>query len=84
MSINRSIIIAFCLLYSMGSLAEDDDTKPVTRREFQDGQLVREKQEVEVYDYHSGSYFSVFVYRETDQAKPESESKNQPTLQQKP
>lgn len=54
-------------------LAEQDDDKPVTSIiEIKGGKIAKEKHEIEIYDYHSGTYNTVDVYRE-----PKADSKTE-------
>jgi hypothetical protein len=78
----------FLVLMSLGVSAEDTDklTKTTTIN-VEGGKLVREKQEVEVYDYHTGTFYSVHVYREIDKDKKsaaEPVDPNQPSTKNRP
>ena len=54
------------MLVSGFALADEDDKDVTEFVEFQGGKLVKERLEVEIYDYHTGTYYTVDVYREPD------------------
>lgn len=70
------------MLVPLMLLADDDDKTVSTTINVQGGKRIKEKQEIEVYDYHSGTYYSVHVYREPEnqdgQPKAESPKDNSP------
>ncbi len=75
------------MLMSVVVLADDDDQKVSTTIHVQGGKLIKEKQEIEVYDYHSGTYYSVHVYREPEtegQPKPEAIKDSKSATQTRP
>lgn len=65
--------------------AADEDDKALTSTvNIQGGQLVGEKQEIEIYDYHTGTYQTVDVYRKPDKTQkqiPDS-TQTRPSVQQ--
>lgn len=76
------------ILMSLGASAEDADTvTKTTTINVEGGKLVREKQEVEVYDYHTGTFYTVHVYREAGKDKKsaaEPVDPNQPSSKNRP
>ena len=76
------------VLISLGASAEDaDKLTRTTTINIEGGKLVREKQELEVYDYHTGTFYSVHVYRETDKdnkSAAEPVDPNQPNSNNRP
>ncbi len=65
-------------------LAEDDESKSTTIITIQDGKFVGEQHEIEIYDYHSGVYQTVNVYRkpaQTPKAEPAKPIHPEPTKQ---
>lgn len=54
------------VLLSETALAEEDDKDVTDFVEIRGGKMVRERREVEIYDYHTGTYYRVDVYREPD------------------
>lgn len=83
----KTAIFCVLMLLPLWVEAEDDDNRVTTTLEVQGGKLIREKQEIEVYDYHSGTFYSVHVYREPDKSgktKLESVEKSQSSQQTRP
>ena len=76
----KAFVFLVLMLIPLTLHADDDDKKMMTTINFQGGKRLKEKQEIEVYDYHSGTYYSVFVYREPENqaGQPEAKSSNDP------
>ena len=67
-------VLSAWLILPVSAGAEQDDDKPVTSTiEVKGGKIAKEKHEIEIYDYHSGTYNTVDVYRKPNaEAKPEA------------
>lgn len=54
---------------------EEESSNSITRTlTIEKGKLVREQQEIEIYDYHTGTYQTVNVYREKKPPSSPAES----------
>jgi hypothetical protein len=60
--------------------ADEDDNRETSTLQIQGGKLIGEKHEIEIYDYHSGTYQTVDVYRKP--AKPLKKNPDTPTPKQ--
>ncbi|WP_020481575.1 hypothetical protein [Methylomonas sp. MK1] len=72
-------IIVMTLVFSLlpaSATADEDDTPETSTLQIQGGKLIGEKHEIEIYDYHSGTYQTVDVYR-----KPAKSLKKDPPPQ---
>lgn len=77
-SLNTRIVPRFVILglmLSVGSVCADDsdseDNNAITSTlTIEQGKVVGDREEIEIYDYHTGTYQSVYVYR-----KPGKQSK---------
>jgi len=76
----KSIVVMTLLISLLPAWATaDEDDKPETSTlQIQGGKVIGEKHEIEVYDYHSGTYQTFDVYR-----KP-AKSQNKDTAPQTP
>lgn len=76
----KSIVVMTLLISLLPAWATaDEDDKPETSTlQIQGGKVIGEKHEIEVYDYHSGTYQTFDVYR-----KP-AKSPNKDTATQTP
>lgn len=61
--------------------AEDDESKAPKTVKIEGGKFVGEEHDVEIYDYHSGVYQSVTVYRKPQKADKTPDSAAQPAEQ---
>ena len=79
-------IIATLLLPLHWALADEDDKAETSILQIQGGKMVNEKHEIEIYDYHSGTYHTVDVYRkpEKDLKTPRDATTHTPPVQQEP
>lgn len=59
-------MLSTLLLLSDGALADEDDRAEISTLQIQGGKMVREKHEIEIYDYHSGTYQTFDVYRKPE------------------
>lgn len=83
---NTIAILATLMLLSDWAAADEDD-KPVTSTvRIEGGQLIGEKQEIEIYDYHTGTYQTVDVYRKPNKTlkKAPEAAKQAPSTEQTP
>ena len=63
------------LMTFMGAAYADDDEKAITSTlTIEQGKVVGEREEIEIYDYHTGTYQSVYVYRKPGEQPKTSES----------
>lgn len=63
-----SIALLVALLFSATSAtAEDEDTQPSRTLTIEGGKFIGEEKEIEIYDYHTGTYQTVTVYRKPAQ-----------------
>jgi hypothetical protein len=68
-------LLVLGLLSFMGVAWADDDEKATTNTvTIEQGKLVGEHEEIEIYDYHTGTYQSVYVYRKPREPQKPSES----------
>ena len=72
----KAFVFLVLMLIPLTLQADDDDKKMMTTINVQGGKRLKEKQEI----YHSGTYYSVFVYREPENqaGQPEAKSSNDP------
>lgn len=63
--------------------AEDDESKTSKTVKIEGGKFVGEEHEIEIYDYHSGVYQSVTVYRKPQKAEKTQDPAAQPAEQPK-
>ncbi|MCQ8182370.1 hypothetical protein NP603_14710 [Methylomonas sp. SURF-1] len=61
--------------------AEDDESKTSKTVKIEGGKYVGEEHDIEIYDYHSGVYQSVTVYRKPQKADKTQDSAAQPAEQ---
>lgn len=61
-----SITVLFLMVLPLLSHAEDDDGKQPRNLILKEGKVIREEHEVEVYDYHTGTFQTFKVYREPE------------------
>ncbi|AMK78890.1 MULTISPECIES: hypothetical protein [Methylomonas] len=76
-------IIAILFVMSMApawAMADEDDKPETSTVQIQGGKLIGEKHEIEIYDYHSGTYQTVDVYRKP--AKSLKKDSDNPTSKQ--
>ena len=73
------ITLAMSLLPAWAKADEDDDPETSTLQ-IEGGKLIGEKYEIEIYDYHSGTYQTVDVYRKP--AKAPKKGPDTPTPKQ--
>lgn len=73
------ITVVMGLLPAWATADEDDKTETSTLQ-IEGGKLIGEKHEIEIYDYHSGTYQTVDVYRKP--AKPVKKDPDTPTPKQ--
>jgi len=74
----------FLMALPLWGYAEEDDNKEVRTFIIKEGKVIREEHEVEVYDYHTGTFQTFKVYREPeadhkakgDTPKPEPDGKS--------
>ncbi|OAI12286.1 hypothetical protein A1507_01985 [Methylomonas koyamae] len=81
----KIVTVCLLLLLSLPGLAgaEEDDSKPAKTVKIEGGKFVGEEHEIEIYDYHSGVYQSVTVYRTPQKADKTQEPAAQPAEQPK-
>jgi hypothetical protein len=82
-----NIILGLMLFLTLShyAYAEDDDTQSDNKRTLiiQDGKVISEEHEVEVYDYHTGTFQTYKVYRAPEKKQKDKASK-QPETAVKP
>jgi len=59
------LILIFCVC---SPLLAEEDTTVIKTEQIQAGKIVNEEHEIEVYDYHTGTYQTVIVYRKSKAA----------------
>jgi hypothetical protein len=81
------IILGFllCSILSHIAYAENDDTESDNKRTLiiLNGKVISEEHEVEVYDYHTGTFQTYKVYRAPEK-KPTDKAAQQPETAVKP
>lgn len=79
-----TVAVVFALmLLPEAAVADDEDTPVTSSVEIHGDQRVGEKHEIEIYDYHTGTYQTVDVYRKPDQTTrqiPETGTENRPSV----
>lgn len=84
----KNMIAILCVLTLLPNWARaDEDDKSVTSTlQIQGGKMVGEKREIEIYDYHSGTYQTVDVYRKPEKASktPQDTATQTQPIQQAP
>jgi len=68
-------LLVISLMSSVSIAWADDDEKATTSTlTLEQGKVVGEREEIEIYDYHTGTYQSVYVYRKPRESRKPSES----------
>ena len=68
---NFTVILSLVLWLPLLVFADNDEGAVPTTIEIKAGKLIREKHEIEIYDYHTGTFQAVDVYRKSaDLEKP--------------